>query len=113
MAHPPSTSPMLWVAGRGTPTYREGVSGHVAGGGRRVGEQTVGVGRGITLAYEQLGPDDGEPLLLIAGLGMQMHMYSDEFCAELVSRGYRVIRFDNRDTGRSTHPRFRPPTPGQ
>jgi pimeloyl-ACP methyl ester carboxylesterase len=74
-------------------------------------EQTVDVGRGITLAYEELGPADGVPLVLVAGLGMQLHSWPDEFCDLLVARGYRVIRFDNRDVGRSTHGDFPAPRP--
>ncbi len=74
-------------------------------------EQTVDVGRGITLAYEQFGPEDGVPLVLVAGLAMQLHSWPDEFCDLLVARGYRVIRFDNRDVGRSTHPDFPAPRP--
>jgi pimeloyl-ACP methyl ester carboxylesterase len=74
-----------------------------------VTEKIVDVGRGISLAYEEIG--DGEPLVLVAGLGQQLHSWPDAFCAELAKRGYRVIRFDNRDVGRSTHMRFRPPKP--
>ncbi|HET6705200.1 alpha/beta hydrolase, partial [Amycolatopsis sp.] len=48
--------------------------------------------------------------VLVAGLGQQLHSWPDAFCAELAGRGYEVIRFDNRDAGRSTHPRFRPPS---
>jgi pimeloyl-ACP methyl ester carboxylesterase len=69
------------------------------------------VGRGITLAYEQLGDPSGTPLLLVQGLGMQLHGWPDAFCALLVERGYHVVRFDNRDAGRSTHPDFPPPRP--
>jgi pimeloyl-ACP methyl ester carboxylesterase len=72
-----------------------------------VTEKTVDVGRGITLAYEETGT--GDPLLLVAGLGQQLHSWPTAFCEELAARGYRVIRFDNRDVGRSTHIRFRPP----
>ena len=70
-------------------------------------EQIVDVGRGISLAYEEIG--DGEPLVLVAGLGQQLHSWPTAFCTQLADRGYRVIRFDNRDVGRSTHLRFRPP----
>jgi pimeloyl-ACP methyl ester carboxylesterase len=73
-------------------------------------EQIVDVGRGISLAYEEIGA--GEPLVLVAGLGQQLHSWPTAFCEELAARGYRVIRFDNRDAGRSTHPRFRPPGMG-
>jgi pimeloyl-ACP methyl ester carboxylesterase len=41
-------------------------------------------------------------MLVIVGLGAQLVAVSDEFCAELAGRGFRVIRFDNRDVGRST-----------
>jgi pimeloyl-ACP methyl ester carboxylesterase len=71
-------------------------------------EQVVAVGRGISLAYEEIGAEDGEPLLLVAGLGQQLHSWPDAFCEVLAERGYRVVRFDNRDVGRSTHEDFRP-----
>ncbi|QKV72927.1 alpha/beta fold hydrolase [Amycolatopsis sp. Hca4] len=73
-------------------------------------EQIADAGRGISLAYERIGDDGAEPLVLVAGLGQQLHSWPDAFCAELAGRGYEVIRFDNRDAGRSTHPRFRPPS---
>ena len=72
-------------------------------------EKIVDVGRGISLAYEEIG--EGEPLVLVAGLGQQLHSWPDVFCEELAKRGYRVIRFDNRDAGKSTHMRFRPSKP--
>ncbi|MFB9685121.1 alpha/beta fold hydrolase [Amycolatopsis plumensis] len=73
-------------------------------------EEIADAGRGISLAYERIGDSGAEPLLLVAGLGQQLHSWPDAFCAELAARGYEVIRFDNRDAGRSTHPRFRPPS---
>lgn len=72
-------------------------------------EQFAEVGRGITLAYTQHG--DGVPLLLISGLGQQFHDWPQGLCELLAARGYHVIRFDNRDVGRSTHGRFPPPGP--
>jgi pimeloyl-ACP methyl ester carboxylesterase len=57
----------------------------------------------VRLAYEVLGPPDGEPLLLIMGLGMQMIAWPDDFCNALIDRGFTVARFDNRDSGASTH----------
>lgn len=69
-------------------------------------EQSVDVGRGISLTYEEMG--EGEPLLLVAGLGQQLYSYPTPFCERLAERGYRVIRFDNRDAGLSTHMDFRP-----
>ena len=57
---------------------------------------------GIELAYDELGDPDGEPMLMIMGLGTQLLHWEEGFCAELGDRGYRVIRFDNRDVGHST-----------
>jgi pimeloyl-ACP methyl ester carboxylesterase len=63
------------------------------------------VGGGIELCYQEMGDPDGEPLLLIMGLATQMIAWSDEFCAMLAERGFRVVRFDNRDIGRSSRVR--------
>lgn len=63
---------------------------------------------GITIEYEVHG--DGEPLLLIMGLNAQLITWPDGFVDELVQRGFRVIRYDNRDSGLSTHPDVSPPT---
>jgi pimeloyl-ACP methyl ester carboxylesterase len=57
----------------------------------------------LTIAYESFGAVDAETFLLISGLGVPMTRWSIAFCNALASRGYRVIRFDNRDTGLSTH----------
>ena len=57
---------------------------------------------GISLEVEDHGPSPGEPLLLIMGLGMQLLGWHLDFVATLVQRGFRVVRFDNRDIGLST-----------
>lgn len=57
---------------------------------------------GLTLDYETFGDPTGRPLLLIMGLSVQMIYWAEEFCRGLAERGHHVIRFDNRDTGRST-----------
>ena len=57
---------------------------------------------GIDLCYEIFGDADAEPMLLIMGLGAQMIHWDDDFCRELAARGFRVIRFDNRDIGQSS-----------
>lgn len=57
---------------------------------------------GITVEYESFGPEDRETVLLIMGLGGQLTMWPTELCEELVRRGYRAVRFDNRDVGLST-----------
>lgn len=56
---------------------------------------------GVRIEVDIRGPEDGEPLLLIMGLGMQLVAWPDGFVDELVARGFRVIRFDNRDVGLS------------
>jgi pimeloyl-ACP methyl ester carboxylesterase len=57
---------------------------------------------GIELCYDSFGDPQAPPLLLIMGLAAQMIAWDDEFCSLLAGRGYRVIRFDNRDIGLST-----------
>ena len=58
----------------------------------------------VEIAYQTFGDAGGDPLLLIAGLDFQMvTMWPDGFCQALADRGFRVARFDNRDTGLSTH----------
>jgi pimeloyl-ACP methyl ester carboxylesterase len=56
----------------------------------------------VRLCYEVTGPRDGEPLLLIQGLGAQMIAWHPGFCHALETAGLRVIRFDNRDVGLSS-----------
>ncbi len=65
-------------------------------------EPAVAKANGIELAYDTFGEAHAPPLLLIMGLACQMLAWDDEFCAMLAARGYRVIRFDNRDIGLST-----------
>lgn len=57
---------------------------------------------GIQLAYDEQGDPQGEPILLIAGLGLQLISWPDAFCKGLADQGFRVIRFDNRDSGLSS-----------
>ena len=57
----------------------------------------------ITLYFETLGPDDAPVLLLVNGLGSQCINFKVEFCEKFVANGFRVVRFDNRDVGLSTH----------
>ena len=57
----------------------------------------------IAIAYETFGTGGGEPLLLISGTGAQMIIWPEDLCAALADRGFQVARFDNRDTGLSTH----------
>lgn len=57
----------------------------------------------VTLAYEEFGDESGAPLLMIMGLDFQMVWWPDGLCERLVAAGFHVVRFDNRDTGLSTH----------
>ena len=76
-------------------------------------EQLCDIGEGMTLCYEHFGSGSDPPMLLIMGLGTQMIGWPDEFCLQLSERGFHVVRFDNRDIGRSTHVTAPPPTRGQ
>jgi pimeloyl-ACP methyl ester carboxylesterase len=60
------------------------------------------VGGDVELCYQTFGTPDGVPLLLVMGLGGPMTWWETELCELLVDRGFHVIRFDNRDCGRST-----------
>lgn len=66
------------------------------------GEQYCKIGD-LSLCYEAIGDPYAEhTVVLVMGLGLQMVCWRDDFCAELVGRGLRVVRFDNRDVGRSS-----------
>jgi pimeloyl-ACP methyl ester carboxylesterase len=65
-------------------------------------EERLAPCNGIELAYQEVGDPEAEPLLLIMGLGTQMLGWDEELCVQLAERGFRVVRFDNRDIGHST-----------
>jgi pimeloyl-ACP methyl ester carboxylesterase len=65
-------------------------------------DERIASANGIELCYQEMGDADGEPLLLVMGLATQMLAWDEGFCGLLVERGFRVVRFDNRDIGRST-----------
>ncbi|MCW2807985.1 MAG: alpha/beta hydrolase fold protein [Marmoricola sp.] len=60
------------------------------------------VSPGIELCYQTFGSPDGDPLLLVMGLGGPMTWWDPELCTMLAEAGFFVVRFDNRDTGRSS-----------
>jgi pimeloyl-ACP methyl ester carboxylesterase len=73
-------------------------------------EQIAKVGE-VEICFETFGTPDDPALLLVMGLGTQMIAWPVGLCEQLVERGFFVIRYDNRDIGRSTHMRqYRPPT---
>ncbi|MFL5896617.1 MAG: alpha/beta fold hydrolase [Thermoleophilaceae bacterium] len=63
---------------------------------------------GIELCYETFGDRSDPALLLIMGLGTQMVAWREDFCRALADRGFFVIRYDNRDCGRSTKMKGKP-----
>ena len=65
-------------------------------------ERFAPVGRGIELCYQTFGDPDDDPLLLVMGLGGPMTWWDPELCEDLARAGFFVVRYDNRDTGRST-----------
>jgi pimeloyl-ACP methyl ester carboxylesterase len=64
---------------------------------------------GIELAYEAFGDPADPTVLLVMGLGVQMLGWDADFCQLLAERGFCVVRFDNRDVGRSTKIEGGPP----
>jgi len=64
----------------------------------------------VELCIDEQGLPGGPLVLLVMGLGLQLVWWRDDFCAELVARGFRVVRYDHRDIGRSTP--FTGPVPG-
>jgi pimeloyl-ACP methyl ester carboxylesterase len=71
------------------------------------------LGGGITLCYETFGSEMDPPMVLVMGLGTQMLGWPEDFCEQLARRGFHVVRFDNRDIGRSTGIQGEPPPVGQ
>ena len=65
-------------------------------------EQAAKLESGVELAYEAFGEPEDPLMLLVMGLGVQMLGWDTRFCRELTKRGFRVVRFDNRDVGHST-----------
>ena len=76
-------------------------------------EETARVGD-VELCYETFGERSNPTVLLVMGLATQMLGWREDFCAELAERGFHVVRYDNRDVGRSTRfSKHRPPTAAQ
>jgi pimeloyl-ACP methyl ester carboxylesterase len=66
---------------------------------------------GTTICYEAFGDPANPPLVLIMGLAAQMVVWDVDFCEQLAAKGYRVIRFDNRDMGHSSRAVSNGPVP--
>ena len=71
-------------------------------------ERVAPLGNGLEICYQTFGDPAGDPLLLVMGLGGPMTWWRPELCRMLADAGFFVIRFDNRDVGRSS----RVPGPG-
>ncbi|MEJ8279016.1 alpha/beta fold hydrolase [Pseudonocardia spirodelae] len=57
----------------------------------------------VRLCHQSFGDPADPAVLLVMGLGLSMDWWRDGFCTGLAGRGFHVVRFDNRDVGRSTH----------
>ena len=73
-------------------------------------EQFARISDDVELCYETFGDAEDPTVLLIMGLGTQMIAWDEPFCAMLVERGFHVVRFDNRDCGRSSRVEGAPPS---
>jgi pimeloyl-ACP methyl ester carboxylesterase len=58
----------------------------------------------VEIEYQSFGDENADTMLLVNGLGSQMTRWPEAFCELLVAKGYRAIRFDNRDVGLSSRP---------
>jgi pimeloyl-ACP methyl ester carboxylesterase len=65
-------------------------------------EEKLAEANGLRLCYQTFGAPADPPLLLVMGLGAQMIWWADGLCERLAARGFHVVRFDNRDIGKST-----------
>ncbi len=80
----------------------------IAPGASSVSEELFApIAPGVELCYQTFGDPDDEPLLLVMGLGGPMTWWDPELCRMLAQRGFFVVRFDNRDVGRSSRMRGR------
>jgi pimeloyl-ACP methyl ester carboxylesterase len=77
--------------------------------GQHPGMEQVKVATGVELCSERLGARGDPVIVLIAGLGRQLIGWDDAFCELLAAQGFEVLRFDNRDSGLSTHLTQGPP----
>jgi pimeloyl-ACP methyl ester carboxylesterase len=65
-------------------------------------EQTATLPNGLEICYQTIGDPRARPLILVMGLGGPMTWWPQELCRRLAEQDFFVIRYDNRDTGRST-----------
>ncbi len=65
----------------------------------------------ISIYYEDMGAQDHPVILLVCGMSVQLIHWPDDFCRQLVEQGYRVVRFDNRESGLTTRSHVKSPPP--
>jgi pimeloyl-ACP methyl ester carboxylesterase len=93
-----------YVSSRLELAYRGGEQGGLPVTPTPDGPEQFAHANGVELCWDSFGDSAAPPLLLIMGLAAQMIAWDDAFCAALADAGgFRVIRFDNRDIGRSSH----------
>jgi len=85
-----------------TRSRRPSVSAEVVPEVTQSAELSAPVSPGVELCYQTFGEPDAEPLLLVMGLGGPMTWWDPALCRMLAESGFYVIRYDNRDTGRSS-----------
>ncbi len=71
--------------------------------------ERIAAANGLKLCYQTFGAQSDPAMLMIMGLGAQMILWDEEMCEALAARGYFVIRFDNRDVGKSSKIDIAPP----
>ena len=71
--------------------------------------EKLAAANGLSLCYQTFGAPSDPPMLLIMGLGAQMIWWDDRLCEALAARGYYLVRFDNRDIGKSSYIPAPPP----
>src|SRR3954447_12238786 len=103
----PRSPPVLMAGGWYSEAPLRSVFGHDAAMGPAK-EQCAALA-GVRLCYETFGDESRPALLLVMGLGTQMIGWHADFCSQLAARGFFVVRYDNRDVGRSAHLDHRPP----
>lgn len=69
----------------------------------RTEERLLTTPSGVDLCFQELGDPDAPLVLLVMGMGLTLDFWRTDLCLAIAARGFRVVRFDNRDTGRSTH----------
>jgi pimeloyl-ACP methyl ester carboxylesterase len=79
-------------------------------GAMRKHDQFCVLPNGIRLCFRLYGPEDGIPLLLIAGISLQLTYWPSNLIKGFANNGFRVIAFDNRDAGRSSRDTTKPPS---